>query len=314
MIFSKIQNTVSLPAEMPHHTGLSTSNPDDNKLNNHCKCGNLFLGDTGSRPLAMEMAVTPDLDNSLPSTALSLLVSLQPYSSNSLIRSRSLTAYIRFSFASSGVQDTHTSPPPASIQCTPPGNSMSSSSSSSNLDAFVTSSRPPPHPLATSQEIRDRGSTFVGYIFRATNAEDAKRVVTYVRNVLHASRRATHEMSAWRCMVLKPGKTGLGGPDDFELRSGSEDDGEKYAGERVLKTMKAEGAMDAVVIISRWYVAQHLVPYVATMRRTLHCHQSLSGMEVNCWDPSGLHTSKLAHKRCVGRFAKRKKWRNPSLL
>ena len=78
--------------------------------------------------------------------------------------------------------------------------------------------------------------------------------MTYVGNVLHASRRATHEMSAWRCMVLKPGRSGLGGPEDFELRAGSDDDGEKYAGERVLKMMKTEGAMDTVVIISRWCV------------------------------------------------------------
>ncbi|TCD66738.1 hypothetical protein EIP91_000979 [Steccherinum ochraceum] len=131
---------------------------------------------------------------------------------------------------------------------------------SSNLDAFIHSSRPPPEPVAISQEIRDRGSTFLGYIFRTASPEDAQKVVTYVRNVMHASRRATHEISAWRCMLLKTGKSGLGGPDDFELRAGSDDDDEKYAGERVLKTMKAEGAMDAVVIISRWYGGELLGP------------------------------------------------------
>lgn len=130
----------------------------------------------------------------------------------------------------------------------------------SNLDAYIHSSRPSPEPIATSQEIRDRGSTFIGYIFRATTSEEAQKVVTYVRNVLHASRRATHEMSAWRCMVLKPGRSGLGGPEDFELRAGSDDDGEKYAGERVLKMMKAEGAMDTVVIISRWCVLDMCSP------------------------------------------------------
>ena len=125
---------------------------------------------------------------------------------------------------------------------------------SSTLDSFLVGQRPPPEVVTTSQEIRDRGSTFIGYIFRATTSEEAQKVVTYVRNVLHASRRATHEMSAWRCMVLKPGRSGLGGPEDFELRAGSDDDGEKYAGERVLKMMKTEGAMDTVVIISRWCV------------------------------------------------------------
>ncbi|THH33098.1 hypothetical protein EUX98_g1119 [Antrodiella citrinella] len=61
-------------------------------------------------------------------------------------------------------------------------------------------------------------------------------------------------------MVLSSGKSGLGGPEDFELRSGSDDDGEKYAGERILKTMKAEGIMDAVVIITRWYGGEMLGP------------------------------------------------------
>ncbi|KAJ2965908.1 hypothetical protein NUW54_g13960 [Trametes sanguinea] len=61
-------------------------------------------------------------------------------------------------------------------------------------------------------------------------------------------------------MVLKPGKTGLGGPDDFEVVSGYDDDGEKYAGGRVLKVMQAEGVIDAVVIVSRWYGGEMLGP------------------------------------------------------
>lgn len=36
-------------------------------------------------------------------------------------------------------------------------------------------------------------------------------------------------------MMVKPGKTGLGGEDDYELHSGCEDDGENWAGARVLK-------------------------------------------------------------------------------
>lgn len=53
-------------------------------------------------------------------------------------------------------------------------------------------------------------------------------------------------------MVLKQGKSGLGGPDEFEVKSGSKDDGERFAGARVLKVMESEGVMDAVVIVSRW--------------------------------------------------------------
>ena len=38
-------------------------------------------------------------------------------------------------------------------------------------------------------------------------------------------------------MALKLGRTGLAGEDDFELTTGSEDDGEKWAGSKVLKVV-----------------------------------------------------------------------------
>lgn len=125
-------------------------------------------------------------------------------------------------------------------------------SNMSNLDSFVTSSRPPPKSLATSQEIRDRGSTFVGHVFSAASPEEARRAVRHLKHVTHGNRPASHEIAAWRCMVLKAGKTGLGGPDDFEVVSGYDDDEEQYAGGRVMKVMQAEGVIDAVVVVSRW--------------------------------------------------------------
>ncbi|CDO77518.1 hypothetical protein BN946_scf184912.g17 [Trametes cinnabarina] len=129
-----------------------------------------------------------------------------------------------------------------------------------NLDSFVKSSRPPPKSIATSQEVRDRGSIFVANIFSATTPDEARKAVHHLKHVAHASRPATHEIAAWRCMVLRPGKTGLGGPDDFEVVSGSHDDGEKYAGGRVLKVMQADGVIDAVVVVSRWYGGEMLGP------------------------------------------------------
>ena len=53
-------------------------------------------------------------------------------------------------------------------------------------------------------------------------------------------------------MTLKPGTTGLDGEDDFEIVSAYDDDGEKWAGGRVLNIMKQMGVMDAVVVVSRW--------------------------------------------------------------
>jgi len=129
----------------------------------------------------------------------------------------------------------------------------------STLDTFVRSSKPPPQSIATSQEIRDRGSTFVANIFTATTPLEAKAAIAHLKNVVHGQHRATHEVAAWRCMVLKAGRSGLG-EEDFELQTGFEDDGEQYAGGRVLKVMKEESVIDAVVIVSRWYGGTMLGP------------------------------------------------------
>lgn len=129
---------------------------------------------------------------------------------------------------------------------------VSSTVMSGNLDSFVTSSRPRPEPVATSQDIRDRGSTFIGTIYAATTPAIASSNIAHLRNIVHASKPATHEISAWRCMVPKDGKTGLGGPDDFEVKEGWADDGEARGGQTILKAMRTAGIIDAVVIVSRW--------------------------------------------------------------
>jgi len=80
----------------------------------------------------------------------------------------------------------------------------------------------------------------------------ATTTVNHLKHVLHGSRPASHEIVAWRCMVLKNDRTGLSGPEDFELRTGTDDDGEKWAASKILKVMEGEGVIDAVVIVSRW--------------------------------------------------------------
>lgn len=125
----------------------------------------------------------------------------------------------------------------------------------SNLDAFITTSRPPPKPLAISSEIKDRDSIFTAYIFRATSRAEANSCVSHVRHVIHANQPATHEMSALRYMTPKKGKTGLDGPDDFEVVSGQDDDGETYGAGRILGVLEKEKVVDVVVVCSRWFVS-----------------------------------------------------------
>ncbi|KAH9920929.1 uncharacterized protein B0H18DRAFT_1086273 [Fomitopsis serialis] len=101
--------------------------------------------------------------------------------------------------------------------------------------------------IATSQDVRDRGSIF------------AHAVHAHVKNVVHGSKPATHEVAAWRCMVLKPGRAGWAvpttsscGPAAWTTQSSMREQG--------LKVMQEESTIDAVVIVSRWYGGVMLGP------------------------------------------------------
>jgi putative IMPACT (imprinted ancient) family translation regulator len=120
------------------------------------------------------------------------------------------------------------------------------------LDAFITSKATYPEPIAVFQEIRDRGSKFVGHIYRATTLDEVKARISHLKHYVHRQKKATHEIAAWRLMVLKAGRIGLEGPGDFELVQGSKDDGESWAGGKVLKVMQSMAVIDAVVVVSRW--------------------------------------------------------------
>lgn len=160
----------------------------------------------------------------------------------------------------------------------------------STLDSFISSStsRLPPECIATSQEIRDRGSTFVATIYPAASLKEARAAVAHVKHIVHRAKPASHEVAAWRCMVLRPGKTGLEGPDDFELQTGCQDDGEQHGGGKVLRVMQDEGILDAAVVVSRWYVLSVL--WYRHLR-------AAPGTAVSCWDRSALRTSRPARVR-----------------
>lgn len=84
-------------------------------------------------------------------------------------------------------------------------------------------------------------------------------------------------MQAYRVLELKRGRNGLGGPNDFGLEEKSDDDGERWAGDKILKTMKEMGAVDMLVIVSRWYGGTNLGPVrfehiVNCARETIRVH------------------------------------------
>lgn len=145
----------------------------------------------------------------------------------------------------------------------------------------MTSTHASPTPtLATSQEIRDRGSTFVGYIYHARTADEARVALRHHTRPRHAGEhkdgkdvRELYVIAAWRCMVVKPGRTGLGGPDEFTVEEGCEDGGERWAGGRALGVMKREGVIDAVVVICRWCVVVGVPRSLIGYRYSYHACQ-----------------------------------------
>lgn len=122
------------------------------------------------------------------------------------------------------------------------------------MDAFVTHSRSIPIALFTSQDIRDRASLFTASIYSVDSPSSYKSLMNHLKSANKSSANpASHVISALRCMALKPKHTGLNGPDDFVLQTENDDDDEKWGSQRILSVMQAEGIIDAVVVVKRWY-------------------------------------------------------------
>ncbi|WFC99338.1 hypothetical protein MYAM1_002082 [Malassezia yamatoensis] len=155
-----------------------------------------------------------------------------------------------------------------------------------SLSTWLTSSgasSDPSHTIApttcASARIADRNSVFIGYVYPLTNASPTaiSALLDNLTHVVHPSipvtdlppqfqhsasnrRGSTHDMYAYRVMQLKPGRTGLQGPNDFGIEHGLEDDGEKWGAEKIMRVITELGASDVLVIVSRWYGGELLGP------------------------------------------------------
>ncbi|GAA5974823.1 hypothetical protein JCM21900_001878 [Sporobolomyces salmonicolor] len=139
----------------------------------------------------------------------------------------------------------------------PPKRAASSTTITSTLNAFFpTTSRPaPPHPLVHSDPITDRSSTFIAHAAPCTNSVQAVQLQAYVRALRTTShpKECDHEMLGWRTMSLKAGRTGLDGDDDWTVKQGGDDDGEKGGARTIQECIVREGGIDVAVVVSRLY-------------------------------------------------------------
>ena len=58
-------------------------------------------------------------------------------------------------------------------------------------------------------------------------------------------------------MSLKVGRDGLGGEEDWTVKTGGDDDGEKGAAREIHNAIQKEAAVDVAVVVSRLYGGGH---------------------------------------------------------
>lgn len=127
-----------------------------------------------------------------------------------------------------------------------------------------------PWPTSCKEaQIQDRDSTFIGYVYPITKPNDVNLTLNHLtkkvhptipfellpvqfRNVPNNKRGSSHDMFAFSVLVLKRGRDGKDGPEDWTIKDGKEDDGEKWGGDRIERVIKQEGGSDLICIVSRW--------------------------------------------------------------
>lgn len=130
-----------------------------------------------------------------------------------------------------------------------------------------------------SARVSDRDSLFIGFVYpiASSSTSTISQHIQHLGSVVHPTlpsnifppafshldpkrRGASHDMHAWRVLELKRGRNGLGGPNDYGVEEGQDDDGERWGGDKILRAMKEMGAVDLLVIVSRWYGGTNLGP------------------------------------------------------
>lgn len=136
-----------------------------------------------------------------------------------------------------------------------PSSKRTTTSGLSSYFPSLTGPPRPPAPLISSDPLTDRQSTFIAHACPATNRTHAQTLQTHVRGLRTASHpcEMTHEMLAWRCLALKPGKSGLESEDDWRVETGQDDDGEKGGANVIRDVLAQEGGVDVAIVVSRLY-------------------------------------------------------------
>ncbi|KAL1413475.1 hypothetical protein Q8F55_001249 [Vanrija albida] len=165
------------------------------------------------------------------------------------------------------------------------------------LDGWLKPDAPPPL-LAASPHLHDQDSTFISFTLSfeppshvrtvAALTKEAKRIVRELDVVRlvgeellarnegafqagegrapgrskgkERASEPTCRMWAARVVGLNEGKNGTGGEGDYQLLEAFDDDGEKFGGERLLRVLQEQSAVDVITICVRWFGGSMLGP------------------------------------------------------
>ncbi|GAA5985613.1 hypothetical protein JCM10908_007042 [Rhodotorula pacifica] len=140
----------------------------------------------------------------------------------------------------------------------PPSKRSSASTSTAALTAYFpskTGPARPPQPIVASDPITDRQSTFVAHAAPCSNHTQAHTLQNHIRSLRTGTHpvECSHEILGWRCLTLRPGRTGLDSEDDFKVVIDGDDDGEKGGAAVIREVLTQEGGVDVAIVISRLY-------------------------------------------------------------
>lgn len=131
--------------------------------------------------------------------------------------------------------------------------------------------------LTEASYVTDAGSVFVSYVAHhpQLTEEDAKHVAAEIAADATASRAAHPAIYAYRCMP--PGALPPASADNIRAVEGKYDNGEQYAGEKILRVLQSHRLTGVVVVVSRWFGGVLLGPrrftHIETVtRRILVAH------------------------------------------
>ncbi|WWC69368.1 uncharacterized protein I206_103307 [Kwoniella pini CBS 10737] len=120
-------------------------------------------------------------------------------------------------------------------------------------------------------------------------AFEKKNLIILTKNGKEKIREPDHRIWACRTLILRQGKDGTKGEDDYQLHEASFDDNEKYGGQTILRALRENKGIDVLSVCCRWYGGdmigpirfQHITTTVITSLKSTLKLMNLRDLRIN---------------------------------